>query len=343
MEQGSRMRRWIFALGVMGAAVTFPGHAAAPAGITLPHDPNLVTLATLLKPADDQVDLAKAEVTVERMVDPRVNASATLKDLDAWADKVRGRIPPGASNMDKLIVLNTTLYQPGPWNDNHPFSYDFDDPLGNDIQNKLLSTYLKTRKGNCVSMPTLYVILGQKIGLDMTLAVAPLHVFVKFHQDDGTWLNVEATSGGTKRDESYVAEYHIQPRALLTGIYLRPLSRKESVGTMIGTLEEFYAHHRAPEFQLGLTELALGNNPKDVTSLLMRGTAYYKLLQTRYVSRYTRLTDMTMDQQADYQMLSNNNQALFAKAERLGWREETPEEKAQYLQQIQTIKSGQGG
>lgn len=338
------MRRLFVTFGVMCAlGASLPSQAAPVAGLTLPKDPNLAVLTELLKPADPQVDLAHAEVTIERMIDPTVNATATLKELDAWADRVRARIPPGASNMDKLIVLNTTLYQPGPWNDQHPFSYDFNDPLGNNIQNKLLSTYLKTRKGNCVSMPTLYVILGQKIGLDMTLANAPLHVFVKFHQDDGTWLNVEATSGGTKRDESYVAEYKIQPRALLTGIYLRPLSRKESVGTMLDTLEEFYGHWRTPEHQLGLTELALNNNPKDVTSLLMRGSAYYKLLQARYVTRYTRMEELSPEQQADFQMLSRNNQLLFAKAERMGWREESPEEKAQYLQQIQSIKAQQGG
>jgi len=140
-----------------------------------------------------------------------------------------------------------------------------------------------------------------------------------------------------------VAEYKIQPRALLTGIYLRPLSRKESVGTMISTLEEFYGHQRSPEHQLGLTELALSNNPKDVTSLLMRGSAYYKLLQARYVTRYVRMDDIPADQRADYQMLSNNNLALFAKAERLGWHEESAEDKAQYLQQIQSIKAQQGG
>lgn len=336
------MRRWFITCCVCAAGAAFASHGASPTGITLPRDPNLHVLAALLQPADNQIDLAHAEVTIERMIDPGVNQTDTLKALDTWADRVRARIPVGASNMDKLIVLNTTLYQPGPWNDNRPFAYDFDDPLGSNIQNKLLSTYLRTRKGNCVSMPTLYVILGQKIGLDMTLAMAPLHVFVKFHQDDGAWLNVEATSGGTKRDESYIAEYHIQPRALLTGIYLRPLSRKESIGVMIGTLEEFYGHQRAPEYQLGLTDVGLAANAKDVTSLLMRGTAYFKLLQSRYASRYTLMEDMPAEQQADYQMLSRNNQLLFAKAERMGWREETPEEKAQYLQTVQNVKAEQG-
>jgi len=336
------MRHWFIIFCVTWIPWTIcPAHAAS-TGTALPHDPNLPALIALLKPAGSQVDLAGFEVAVEQMIDPGVNRFATLKELDAWAERVWARIPQGASNMDKLIALNTTLYQAGPWNDNRPFGYDFEDPLGTNIQNKLLSTYLRTRKGNCVSMPMLYVIIGQKIGLDVTLATAPLHVFVKFHKDDGTWLNVEATSGGTISDEGYAAQFRIQPRAIVTGIYLRPLSRTESAGLMINTLEEFYAHRRTPEHQLGLTELALENNPKDVTSLLMRGSAYYHLLQMRY-SRYPRPEDIPADKREDFQMLSRNNVALFAKAERLGWRQPTPQEDAEYLQQIRNIKSKQGG
>lgn len=323
-------------------AASLTSVAVSSAGVVLPQDSNLHTLTLLLQPQDSQIDLARAEVTIEQMIDPTVDQAATLKALDAWADRVRARTPFGATNLQKLVALNTTLYQPGPWNDNRPFAYDFNDPLGKNIQNKLLSTYLNTRKGNCVSMPMLYVILGQKLGLDMTLATAPLHVLVKYHQDDGTWINIETTSGGTLRDQGYIDQFHIQPRALLTGIYLRPLSRKESVGVMIDTLEEFYAHHRTPEFQLGLTTLELGNNPKDVTSLLERGSAYYHLLQVRYMSRYPRPEDIPAKEQADYQMLSYNNRMLFAKAEGLGWRQPTPEEDAAYLQQIQNVKASKG-
>lgn len=334
-----RGMKWI---AVVAWAVSLKVVAATSSAIAPPKDPNLATLTSLLRPPDSQIDLARAEVTIERMIDPNVDQATTLKELDSWADRVRARIPLGASNLQKLVALNTTLYQPGPWNNGRPFAYDFDDPLGKNIQNKLLSTYLSTRKGNCVSMPMLYVILGQKLGLDMTLATAPLHVLVKYRQDDGTWINIETTSGGTLRDQGYIEQFHIQPRALLTGIYLRPLSRKESVGVMIDTLEEFYAHHRAPEFQLGLTALELGNNPKDVTSLLERGSAYYHLLQVRYMSRYPRPEDIPAKEQADYQMLGYNNRMLFAKAEGLGWRQPTPEEDAAYLQQFQNVKASKG-
>ena len=48
-----------------------------------------------------------------------------------------------------------------------------------------MSHYLATRKGNCVSMPVLFVILGQKLGLPITLAIAPNHVFAKYKRDNG--------------------------------------------------------------------------------------------------------------------------------------------------------------
>jgi len=60
----------------------------------------------------------------------------------------------------------------------------------------LLQRYLTTRRGNCITMPILFLALGQRLGLTMTLAEAPLHVFVKYTDDDGAVWNLEATSGG---------------------------------------------------------------------------------------------------------------------------------------------------
>ena len=65
----------------------------------------------------------------------------------------------------KLNGLIQYLYHPGEWNDNKPFQYDLDDPLGTKKpNNKLISNYLKTRKGNCVSMPILVQSLGERLG-----------------------------------------------------------------------------------------------------------------------------------------------------------------------------------
>jgi regulator of sirC expression with transglutaminase-like and TPR domain len=314
------------------------GLAFRDVGIVQPSDSNIGVLRALIKEPEGQVDFAKAKIAIDHMIDPKVDEYATLKMLDAWAYKVRLRIPPHASNMTKLLVLGSTLYQPGPWNDYKPFLYDLDDPLGKNIKNKLILNYMVTRKGNCVSMPMLFLILGQKIGLDMTLSVAPNHNFVKFHQDDGTWLNIETTSGTSMSNGDYQRNLHITPLGMRSGIYLRPLSQKEVLGVMMGTLESFYAKHRSPEYQLTLTALALEINPKDTVSIIRRADAYYRLLQQRYVHRYPRAYMIPPALRDDFKLLSKKNLKLFHQAEALGWHQPTADEDAEYLKEVQEAK-----
>ena len=52
-----------------------------------------------------------------------------------------------------------------------------------------MSNYLATKLGNCVSMPALFVIIGRKIGIDVTLSLAPEHMFVKFRDESGVYIN----------------------------------------------------------------------------------------------------------------------------------------------------------
>jgi len=89
------------------------------------------------------------------------------------ASTVRGRLPARPTVRDKVITLLSTLYGKGSWNGDRSFSYDLNDPLGRDFHNKLLATYLKTRKVNCTTMPTLVAILAEKLGLTVTLAAGP--------------------------------------------------------------------------------------------------------------------------------------------------------------------------
>jgi regulator of sirC expression with transglutaminase-like and TPR domain len=319
-----------------------PVSANPETGIMLPADPNLPVLRALIPLANTKLDNALAKTTIDHMIDPTVDVQETLKNLDHWAAVTQARFPPNVSHQQKLLLLGSTLYEPGPWNDYKPFSYDLDDPFGGNLKNKLISTYLSTRKGNCVSMPILLVILGQKIGLDMTLAVAPNHMLAKFRQDDGTWISIEATSGTSFSDSDYQSQLHITPLGMRSGVYLRPLSQKEALGAMMGALEDFYERERSPEYQLGLTELALKVNPKDVVSMIRRAGAYYHLLQQRYVSRYPRPDLIPTSQRSDFQMLSKNNSQLFEQAEALGWHQPTNEEDAAYLQRAKSVKAQRG-
>lgn len=304
--------------------------------------PTLADLRHQFALPEQQINFAQAKLVVDRLIDPSINAAAVLRELDQLTAVIRQRTPAGLSKRAELDVLLETLYKPGPWNGNRPFSYDLNDPFGKNRKNKLLATYLATRKGNCVSMPILVAILGQRLGLIMTLATAPEHVMVKFVDDEGRWLNVEATAGGFKADSSYERETGISALAIQNEIYLRPLSPRESVGVMASTLMEEYAAQKRGDDLLAVAEMALAANPKDVVAMVHKANAYYLQLQDRYVSQYPRPVDIPQDKQADFQRLSRENLAWFSKAEQVGWAPKTPEQEEKYLQSIQREK-GRGG
>lgn len=259
---------------------------------------------------DDRIDYAVAKLTVDRLIDPSTNTAAVHRELDAWEHAVRVNVPKAPTARQVLDALLKTLYKPGPWNQGKPFSYDLADPLGTNPKNKQLASYLATRKGNCVSMPILFAILGQRLGLPIALATAPNHLLVKFADDtQQAWLNVEATAGGFKYDSSYERETGITEKAIESGPYLRPLTPREGVGVIASTLMEHYGAKKDGDALMAVADLVLGVNPKDPAALVWKANAYYLQLQLHYVSQYPDAADVPPEQVADYERLSRENLA----------------------------------
>lgn len=301
---------WIACLvGLCFTALLVPAWASDP----------LVALKAQFALPNDKVDYATAKLTVDRLIDPGTDTVAVRRELDRWEQAIRSNVPDGANGRQTLDALLKTLYQPGPWNGGKPFSYDLDDPLGKKPVNKRLATYLATRKGNCVSMPILVAILGQRLGLTITLSTAPEHVMAMFADDtQQAWMYVEATGGGYKRDESYIRDTGITQTALDNEIYLRPLHPREAVGVMASTLMEHYAREGNGEALMAVADLALAANPKDTVAMIWKANASYLLIQSRYQRKYPNATDIPKDLVPEFQRLSRENLAWFEKAEALG-------------------------
>lgn len=300
----------------------------------------------LLLTPESQIDLAKAKIAIDRMIDPKVDAESTLRLLDQWVAKVRARFPPGASNKTKINLLISTLYESGAWNDYRPFRYDFEDPFGKDLDNTLLSTYLRKRKGQCVIMPITFVLLGQKLGLPVTMTTAPYHVMVKYGDEEiGQWTNLEATSGRFYPDSGYEHALRIPPEAIKNETFMRPYSQKESVALFAtATLVPFYKRQRQPEQILQATDLILQANPKDVVAMTHRGDAYYLLIEQRFKSKYPVASQIPAPEQDEFKAYSRQNLEWYAKAEALGWKEWTPADWDKYLNHFAGQKSNaQGG
>jgi hypothetical protein len=123
-------------LGIVSSSVAAASAASTPTAI----------VGGVLSLPDDQLDYGRAKLAFDRIVDPSLNADAALAEIDRLAGSAGALAGPNASSAARLAALRRVIYESGDWNGRRPFAYDHADPLGQNVRNKLISTYLATRR-----------------------------------------------------------------------------------------------------------------------------------------------------------------------------------------------------
>lgn len=135
-----------------------------------------------------------------------------------------------------------------------PFKYDYEDYDGKqDYRNYFSSKCLATGTGQCNSMPMVYLMLCEAMGVKGYLSFAPFHSFIKYKNSEGKIINYEPTSHWTIPDKWYQDNLGVNMKAKANGIYLDTLNRKQAVAN-------------------NLVDLAISymlNNPKPDTTFIL--------------------------------------------------------------------------
>ena len=267
-------------------------------------------------------DAADVKLAVDHMADPASDIEAERKSIDRMEAELNRMADGAETSLEKLKVLKRFIYESGGWNGENPFSYDFDDPRGSKPANRFLSRYVTSHRGNCVTMPILFMILGQRLGLQMTLAEAPFHLFVKFTDDTGAVWNLEATSGGGfSRDLWYRKNLPMADKAVEAGTYLRALTPQETAGIMASFLVEHFMSAGRYEDAVAAADVILRHYPNSAYVLAKKGSAYALILRRDIIAKYAKASEMTPEIRAYADALYAQNLAAFAQAEALGWTE----------------------
>lgn len=337
------MRRRTFLAGTMASHLWLAPSYAQRA------NPHIATLRSFLKLPDAQVDFAKVKLSIDQMIDPKADLVWATRQLDQITASVTNMITQKffmrrVAAADKVDALRAYLYLAGTWNGNRVFKYDLEnDPTGKTIlANKLVPNYLRTRLGNCVSMPALFLILAQKLGVDAALSTAPEHYFVKYRDETGTYHNLETThDGGLKRDASYVREFEISPKAMENRLYLQPLSPKQTIIAMAGSLAEHYYDKKNVPGLGALADMMLEFQPNCLEGILTKMSSYGAMLDLRYRSKYARFENIPPEEQEGAATLMRQIRTWEQKAEALGWHRPSKEFEAAYQRVVQGAKPKQ--
>lgn len=296
------------------------GSASTPAAeLPKPATPE-AKIEALFTPGRDVLDI---KLAVDAMADPSAGIAEGRAAIDGLAASLLPMAAGAQGSNAKLQVLRRFLYVSGPWNGGRPFSYDMSDPRGAKPVNRLLTHYVRARLGNCITMPMLAMILGRRIGLKLTLAVAPFHVFNKYTDDAGTVWNLEATSGlGFTRDAWYRLQLPMTDAAVAKGTYLRALSEDENVALMAMLIVEHDMAAKQPEAAIAAVNVILRHDPDNAIGLVWRGSANALRLRRDVFPLIQALGFLPPEMSAYAEALSANNLADFTAAEALGWTEQ---------------------
>lgn len=109
-----------------------------------------------------------------------------------------------------------------------PIKYDFEDFKGEKKYDQLFVTKaLVSGKGQCHSMPLLYLCVAEVLGAKANLSLAPEHSFIQFFDDKGRRMSFECTNGNLVSENWLMQSGFINATALKNKTYLDTLSQRK--------------------------------------------------------------------------------------------------------------------
>jgi hypothetical protein len=212
-----------------------------------------------------------------------------------------------------------------------PFEYNFDDYDGKkDWANTFVYTLLKTNKGNCHSLPYLYKILADELGVKCWLALAPNHMYIKNYSKRDGWFNTELTSGDFPIDAWLTTTGYISLTAIQNGLYCDTLSNQQSIALCAIDLAKAYekeTNNYYDGFILQCCDLVLKYHPVNPQALLLKAETLKRIYQKQQ-----------KENDAETGRTYSDMEKLYVHLYDLGYREMPDKMYKEWLQSLQTQK-----
>lgn len=228
-----------------------------------------------------------------------------------------------------------------------PFKYDFDDYMGiKDWSNMFVSKLLETGKGQCNSLPRLYLILAEEIGAEAFLSLSPNHSYIKFRDKEDKWYNVELTNGMFTTDSSILQSGFIKSEALQHGIYMQTMTDEQLFSQLLADFAQGYARKYGYEpFVKNVVDRALEIYPENINANMLNSN--YLTQQFEYVMKQLNIDPHNAKDLQNIRYfpkavaLLDKVNAQYDKIDDLGFEFMAPEAYQKWLSSLQETKQQQ--
>ena len=226
------------------------------------------------------------------------------------------------------------MTKPSSANDFKICSYDFSDFYGEENwENQFVTKLMKTKKGNCHSLPYLYKILAEEMNTEAFLAVAPNHFYIKHLDEKDKWVNVELTNGNFSTDAWMISSTGMSAEAIQNGIYMEALDLKQSVAYCLTELSQGYEKkYGYDDFVVLCCNTTLEYFPKSIHTMMFKHNALMTIGKKELRALNGQQPTPEMEQRF---VEFKRNEALI---ESLGYREMAADKYEEWLRTIETEK-----
>jgi regulator of sirC expression with transglutaminase-like and TPR domain len=198
---------------------------------------SIPTIEQILELPEEQIDIGLADLVLAKDFYPDLRIESFLYAFNYMADRFNYFFGQHTDPDKRVRALNTFLYRKGEWNDSITFGYDDDDLHVRKLSNKFINGYIATKKGSCITLPMMYVILAERLGFPIYASRLPYHFFVRYVPEKRIpkfQENIEATNGGGyASDKEYRKTFHVPDKSVKNGVYLRTLTKKEYLASLL--------------------------------------------------------------------------------------------------------------
>ena len=188
--------------------------------------------ATAVSVPDDEIDLARAALFFARDAYPELDPDAYVRQLDTWADSIRGAVESRRSDPPFGIVTDLLFDRLG----FRGSESDYTDP-----RNSYLNQVIDRRTGLPIALSVVYLEIGWRVGLPVSGVGLPGHFIIRCDSGSRTWF-IDPFHHGGVLDEDDCARLMRRTAGELpfSRRLLLPVTRRQILARMLHNLRATY-------------------------------------------------------------------------------------------------------
>jgi formylglycine-generating enzyme required for sulfatase activity/regulator of sirC expression with transglutaminase-like and TPR domain len=193
-------------------------------------------LEKVLTQKEQNIDLAQIVLLISKHRDPVLDLTPLRAELDRLTNQVREKLKTASRPQEIVDAFRVTIHDEG--------GYRYTDRVDAqgipiDPAELFLHGMLKSKRGYCMNLSLLYLIIANRLDVPLYGVPLPNHFFVRY-KSGNTSINIEATDSGYTIPDSYYQKKMGLPENPSSGFFMSNIGKRATLGSYFSNVGMVY-------------------------------------------------------------------------------------------------------